>query len=406
MSIPFISKRPPSLVVKRLSCEEQAIMSIQATIRGALIRRKSVIKNPFEQIASMSYSTDLMDSSNPLVILNHSNLKQSSSILNSKPNFLNLNCIPEYLSDNNIDSSNSFSHDEVNSKHVNSIRLNSSNSSDSTLTSSAQSSPKINTKVLVLRGDSSSQAVVRFIGETKFAPGKWIGVELDQPTGKNNGSVQEHCYFKCPNKYGLFVREECIKSHSHAKSIIAANKAKLSTDRKHIEISQPTTTKHITSTFNHSTINSLRSNREAVLRGMKKISYSSDSKENNKYAENLRSSSFDNSNKMRTSGMKKKSTLNDLQKDNLVTAISSPSNIKIDNQLKINSFLKLKLSQMMELLNQELDIVNEIEQTHTTNLANNNNSQNEKVFEDILSLTLQEIELLESFKIRLLLIEK
>ena len=47
---------------------------------------------------------------------------------------------------------------------------------------------------------------VRFVGTTAFAPGKWIGVELDNPTGKNNGSVQGKVYFSCRDGYGVFVR--------------------------------------------------------------------------------------------------------------------------------------------------------------------------------------------------------
>lgn len=41
-----------------------------------------------------------------------------------------------------------------------------------------------------------SQGTVVFIGTTSFAAGKWIGVILDDPKGKNNGSVQGISYFQ------------------------------------------------------------------------------------------------------------------------------------------------------------------------------------------------------------------
>ncbi|XP_038176045.1 CAP-Gly domain-containing linker protein 4 [Arvicola amphibius] len=46
---------------------------------------------------------------------------------------------------------------------------------------------------------------LRFCGTTEFASGQWAGVELDEPEGKNNGSVGRVQYFKCAPKYGIFA---------------------------------------------------------------------------------------------------------------------------------------------------------------------------------------------------------
>uniref|UniRef100_M3Y351 CAP-Gly domain containing linker protein 3 n=1 Tax=Mustela putorius furo TaxID=9669 RepID=M3Y351_MUSPF len=49
------------------------------------------------------------------------------------------------------------------------------------------------------------QGTVRFYGKTDFAPGYWYGIELDQPTGKHDGSVFGVRYFTCPPRHGVFA---------------------------------------------------------------------------------------------------------------------------------------------------------------------------------------------------------
>lgn len=49
-------------------------------------------------------------------------------------------------------------------------------------------------------------AIVRFVGNTSFAAGDWIGVELEDGSGKNDGDVQGKRYFRCPPGHGMFLR--------------------------------------------------------------------------------------------------------------------------------------------------------------------------------------------------------
>ena len=44
--------------------------------------------------------------------------------------------------------------------------------------------------------------VLRFCGATRFSAGIWAGIELEEPAGKNDGSVAGVSYFKCSPKYG------------------------------------------------------------------------------------------------------------------------------------------------------------------------------------------------------------
>jgi dynactin 1 len=44
--------------------------------------------------------------------------------------------------------------------------------------------------------------LVAYVGNTTFAPGKWVGIVLDEAKGKNDGTVQGTSYFQCPDKHG------------------------------------------------------------------------------------------------------------------------------------------------------------------------------------------------------------
>ncbi|XP_053194615.1 kinesin-like protein KIF13B isoform X2 [Scomber japonicus] len=55
---------------------------------------------------------------------------------------------------------------------------------------------------------SNKAGTVRYVGTTQFAEGVWVGVELDTPVGKNDGSVAGHRYFHCKLGYGVLVRPD------------------------------------------------------------------------------------------------------------------------------------------------------------------------------------------------------
>jgi len=64
---------------------------------------------------------------------------------------------------------------------------------------------RLGDKVVVNTSRGMQTGRVRYLGITSFASGKWVGVELDEPYGKNDGSVAGKRYFSCPYKYGLFA---------------------------------------------------------------------------------------------------------------------------------------------------------------------------------------------------------
>ncbi|XP_046812528.1 restin homolog isoform X9 [Lucilia cuprina] len=60
-------------------------------------------------------------------------------------------------------------------------------------------------RVIVSSGFGSRPGILRYLGETQFASGNWCGIELDEASGKNDGSVDGVRYFECKPKFGVFV---------------------------------------------------------------------------------------------------------------------------------------------------------------------------------------------------------
>ena len=72
---------------------------------------------------------------------------------------------------------------------------------------------KVDCRCQLLPESDGRRGVVRFVGEVEEIPGvgAWVGVELDEPTGKNDGSVRGKWYFECKANHGVFVRSERVE---------------------------------------------------------------------------------------------------------------------------------------------------------------------------------------------------
>ncbi|KAF4556785.1 CAP-Gly domain-containing protein 1 [Elsinoe fawcettii] len=71
----------------------------------------------------------------------------------------------------------------------------------------------VSSRCRLLPESDSRRGIVKHVGNVPELPGlgAWIGVALDEPTGRNDGSAQGTRYFDCPSKHGVFVRPERVE---------------------------------------------------------------------------------------------------------------------------------------------------------------------------------------------------
>ncbi|KAH3665944.1 hypothetical protein OGAPHI_004133 [Ogataea philodendri] len=83
------------------------------------------------------------------------------------------------------------------------------------------------------------EGTIQFIGPTEFKPGEWIGVALDTPVGKNDGSVDGVRYFTVDQGYGVFVRPTMLQNsgsnESRLKAVVRTLEDKVQTLRGQID---------------------------------------------------------------------------------------------------------------------------------------------------------------------------
>ncbi|KIV99112.1 uncharacterized protein PV09_09208 [Verruconis gallopava] len=78
----------------------------------------------------------------------------------------------------------------------------------------------LNARCQLLPSSDSRRGTVSYVGAVPEIPGglgPWVGITLDEPTGKNDGSIVDKAtgetkrYFECKPKHGVFVRPERVE---------------------------------------------------------------------------------------------------------------------------------------------------------------------------------------------------
>lgn len=64
-----------------------------------------------------------------------------------------------------------------------------------------------------VEGDADRRGTLRYLGAVPQIPagGLWVGIEYDEPVGKNDGSLDGVRYFECAHKHGGFLRPSKVQ---------------------------------------------------------------------------------------------------------------------------------------------------------------------------------------------------
>lgn len=65
--------------------------------------------------------------------------------------------------------------------------------------------PELNDSIKLMNGEIG---IVRYIGPIDKKVGTWVGLELDEPNGTHDGSLDKKFYFRCKPNHGIFVKRD------------------------------------------------------------------------------------------------------------------------------------------------------------------------------------------------------
>lgn len=264
-----------------------------------------------------------------------------------------------------------------------------------------------NSRVLVSRGPREPKifGTAKYVGVTAFAPGTWVGVELDDELGKNNGTVQGHYYFTCSSNRGLFVKEENVELVRNTSSAVLPDYAP-----RYDMVGPPPAPQY--SKEDQAILRNASTISELGMNGAVSRSFS-----NSQSPKHILNADSDDDERTRkdfgTIDSWDKHTIEQVDVNRTIS--NEPSNIhksdavaltpveEKERRSKVRNLLKLKLSQLMNMLNEQLEIVELLEsENEPSDQVSKAKNSVESIRQNILHITDQELELIQSFRTRLI----